>query len=50
MSLPREIYGKGVEQQKEMESYPSIIGNILETFSEGIYTIFDIEDEMEQIT
>ena len=33
-----------------MESYASIIGNILETFSEEICTIFDSEDEMEQIT
>ena len=33
-----------------MKGYPSITGNILETFSEGIYTIFDSEDEMEQIT
>ena len=30
-----------------MESYPSIIGNILKRFSEGIWTIFDSEDERE---
>ena len=32
-----------------MESYPSIIGNILETFSEGICTIFDSEDKWNKL-
>ena len=32
-----------------MKSYPSIIGNILETFSERMCTIFDCEDEMNKL-